>query len=65
MVTNLRSDGECLDRGHCHFRSGWEIADLVIILMVVVLNAILGVVQEGKAEKAIEALQKMASHTQG
>ncbi len=38
-----------------------EIADAVIILMVVVLNAILGVVQEGKAEKAIEALQKMAS----
>lgn len=38
-----------------------EIADMVIILMVVALNSILGVVQEGKAEKAIEALQKMAS----
>jgi len=38
-----------------------EIADVVIILLVVVLNAILGVVQEGKAEAAIEALQKMAS----
>ncbi len=38
-----------------------EFADMVIILMVVVLNSILGVVQEGKAEKAIEALQKMAS----
>ena len=38
-----------------------EMADAVIILMVVVLNSILGVVQEGKAEKAIEALQKMAS----
>ncbi len=38
-----------------------EIADSIIILMVVLLNAILGVVQEGKAEKAIEALQKMAS----
>lgn len=38
-----------------------EVADVVIILLVVLLNAILGVVQEGKAEMAIEALQKMAS----
>jgi Ca2+-transporting ATPase len=38
-----------------------EIADMVIILSVVVLNSVLGVVQEGKAEKAIEALQQMAS----
>ncbi|NLK88434.1 MAG: cation-translocating P-type ATPase [Clostridiaceae bacterium] len=38
-----------------------EIADAIIILMVVVLNSVLGVVQEGKAEKAIEALARMAS----
>lgn len=38
-----------------------EIVDSIIILMVVVLNSILGVIQEGKAEKAIAALQKMAS----
>jgi len=38
-----------------------EIADMVIILTVVILNSILGVVQEGKAEKAIEALQQMSS----
>lgn len=38
-----------------------EIADTIIIMIVVVLNSILGVVQEGKAEKAIEALQEMSS----
>jgi Ca2+-transporting ATPase len=38
-----------------------EAADAIIIMTVVILNSILGVVQEGKAEKAIEALQKMAS----
>jgi len=38
-----------------------EIADTIIILMVVVVNSVLGVIQEGKAEKAIAALQKMAS----
>jgi len=38
-----------------------EIADAVVILAVVILNSILGVVQEGKAEKAIEALQRLSS----
>ena len=37
--------------------------DVFIILFVVVLNAILGVYQENKAEKAIEALQEMSSAT--
>ena len=41
-----------------------EIADMVIILFVVVLNAILGLYQESKAEKAIEALQQLSTpHT--
>ena len=35
-------------------------ADVIIILFVVVINAVLGVYQESKAEKAIEALQEMA-----
>ena len=35
--------------------------DAIIILAVVLLNAVLGVFQESKAEEAIEALKKMAS----
>ncbi len=38
-----------------------EIADMIIILSVVILNSVLGLIQEGKAEKAIEALQQMSS----
>lgn len=37
-----------------------EYTDAIIILVVVLLNAILGVVQEAKAEAAIEALQNMS-----
>ena len=42
----------------------WEFpADVVIIMAVVLINAILGVFQESKAEKAIEALQEIAKAT--
>ena len=37
--------------------------DVVIILSVVLVNAVLGVYQEHKAEKAIEALQEIAAAT--
>ena len=39
------------------------LAEVFIILIVVLLNAILGVVQESKAEAAIEALQTMTAAT--
>ncbi len=38
-------------------------ADVIIIIAVVIGNAVLGVYQENKAEKAIEALQKMSAAT--
>ena len=40
-----------------------EWAETIIILVVVLLNAILGVLQESKAEAAIEALQTMTAAT--
>ncbi len=42
---------------------GEGMTDVIIILAVVVLNAVLGVYQESKAEKAIEALQEMSAAT--
>ncbi|MBP2100434.1 cation-translocating P-type ATPase [Enterococcus rivorum] len=38
-----------------------DVVDSIIILLVVVLNAIFGVIQEAKAEQAIEALKEMSS----
>ena len=41
---------------------GEGIADTIIILIVVLVNAIIGVAQENKAEKSLEALQKLSNH---
>ncbi|TJX13144.1 calcium-translocating P-type ATPase, SERCA-type [Tissierella creatinini] len=38
-----------------------EVKDAIVILAIVVVNATLGIYQEGKAEKSLEALKKMAS----
>ena len=41
---------------------GEGVTDTVIILIVVIVNAVIGVVQESKAEKSLEALQKLSDH---
>ena len=41
---------------------GEGLTDTIIILIVVIVNAIIGVTQEAKAEKSLEALQKLTDH---
>ena len=38
-----------------------DFADVIIIMFVVVVNSVLGVVQEAKSEEALEALQEMSA----
>ncbi|MCD8029130.1 MAG: cation-translocating P-type ATPase [Erysipelotrichaceae bacterium] len=41
---------------------GEGITDTIIIMIVVIVNAIIGVAQEDKAEKSLEALQQLSAH---
>ena len=43
-------------------QNGEGMADTFIIMIVIIVNAIIGVAQENKAEKSLEALQKLSSH---
>ena len=46
-----------------HVEGARGLVDVFIILAVVLINAVLGVYQESKAERAIDALQKMSAAT--
>ncbi len=39
-----------------------ERIDAIVILVVVVVNAVIGAVQEGRAERAVKALRRLAQH---
>lgn len=49
--------------GAASFYAGESMIDTIIILLVVIINAILGVYQESKAESAIASLQEMTAAT--
>ena len=48
--------------GAISIAQGDAITDSIIILVVVIVNSIIGVAQEAKAEKSLEALQKLSGH---
>ena len=63
LVAAAISGGLAIYESMAHPGEGEGFADVIIILAVVLINAVLGVYQESKAEKAIEALQEMSAAT--
>ncbi len=45
----------------CISREPMEFIEAGLIVLIVILNAVMGVIQEGKAEKALEALKNMST----
>ena len=60
---DYHSAGAAAVSGVTAFIEGESFADVIIILIVVIINAVLGVFQESKAEAAIAALQEIAAAT--
>ena len=50
-----------ISAGISYFKNTNDYIDSIIIIGIVILNAVIGVLQESKAEKSIEALQKLSS----
>ena len=46
-----------------YFEGSGDYFDSIIIIAIVIFNSLMGVIQEAKAEKSIEALQKMTAPT--
>lgn len=46
-----------------HLQGETDFVDPIIIFAIIILNALMGVIQEAKAEKSLEALKKMSAPT--
>lgn len=53
--------GAAIISGVVGYLHGEGFTDAIIILMIVLLNAVIGVAQEAKAEKSLDALEKLSS----
>lgn len=46
---------------HAPFRIAWEYLDAIAIILIVIMNGILGFIQERKAEKSLSALRELSA----